>query len=95
MRPKSIFLTCAALLAIAIPAAASADPWDHDGWRDHEWRGHEWRENAWREHEWREHEAWAHRDRWGWYGPRCVIEDRGHYDWYGNFIHEPVRICWR
>ena len=35
MRLKSVCLAGAALLAIAIPAAASADPyWDHDdGWR--------------------------------------------------------------
>lgn len=88
---KSAILACAALLAVVVPTAALADPWDHDGWREHEWR-----ENAWRRHEWREHDAWEHRGGWGGYGgPRCTIEDRGHYDWYGNFIHEPVRICWR
>ncbi|HKT54073.1 MAG TPA: hypothetical protein VJP88_06445 [Caulobacteraceae bacterium] len=91
MRLKSILFACAALLTAAAPAAALADPWDHDGWREHEWR-----ENAWRRHEWREHEAWEHRGGWGWYGgPRCVVENRGHYDWYGNYVYQPVRICWR
>ena len=92
MRLKSVCLAGAALVAIALPAAASADPyWEHDGWR-----AHEWREDAWRDHEWREHAAWEHGPGWGWSGgPRCVIEDRGHYDWYGAYIHHPVRVCWR
>ena len=92
MRLKSVCLAGAALIAVVIPAAACADPyWDHDGWREHEWR-----ENAWRDREWREHEAWEHRAGWGDYGgPRCVIESRGHYDWYGNYVYQPVRVCWR
>lgn len=90
MRLKSVCLAGAALLAIAVPAAASADPWDHDGWREHQWREHQ----AWREHEWREHEAWEQRADW-YGGPRCVIEARGRYDGYGNYVREPVRVCWR
>lgn len=86
MRLKSICLAGATLLAVALPAAASADPyWDHDGWRAHEWR----------EHQWREHEAWERRG-WDWRdAPRCFVEDRGHYDWYGNYVYQPVRVCVR
>lgn len=84
MRLKSMCLAGATLLSLAIPAAASADP--YWGWRD-DWRRHEWRE-----HEWREHAAW---ERGAWYGgPRCVVEDRGYYDWYGRYVYRPVRICY-
>jgi hypothetical protein len=88
MRLKSLSFAAAGLLSIALPAAASADPyWVHDDWRRHEWREHEWRE-----HEWRDHHPWAD----GGYGPpRCFVEDRGYYDWYGRYVYRPVRICYR
>jgi hypothetical protein len=86
MNLKTICLAGATLLSLAIPAVASADPWDHDGWR--------WRE---REHyrEWQAHEAWEHGRPWGWYGPRCVVEDRGFYDGWGRYHPRPARICYR
>ena len=91
MRLNTVCLAGAALLSLAAPAAALADPWDHDGWRREAWREHEWRE-----HQWREHERWEHR-RWDarWYGPRCVVEDRGFYDGWGRWVYRPVRICYR
>ncbi len=93
MRLKSLCLAGATVLSLAVPAAASADPWD---WRDRDdWRRHEWREHAWREHEWREHERWERPWAWGGYGPRCVVEDRGYYDDWGRYIYRPVRICYR
>ena len=33
MRLNTVCLAGAALLSLAAPAAALADPWDHDGWR--------------------------------------------------------------
>ncbi|MDR3507225.1 MAG: hypothetical protein P4L64_04925 [Caulobacteraceae bacterium] len=92
MSIKSTVLAGAALLALAVPAAAMADPyWDRDG----DGGRHEWREHQWREHEWREHEAWEHRGegwRWG-YAPHCFIENRGYYTWYGEYEYRPVRVC--
>jgi hypothetical protein len=94
MRLKSVCFAGAALLSLALPAAASADP-DWGGRDPDDWRRHEWREHEWREHEWREHERWEHR-RWAWDGPpRCVVEDRGFYDDWGRWIYRPVRVCYR
>jgi len=89
MRLKSFCLAGAALISLAAPAAALADPWDHD-----DWRRHEWREQEWREHELREHARWEDGPR-GWYGPRCVVEDRGWYDGWGRYVYRPVRVCYR
>jgi hypothetical protein len=95
MRPKSVCLA-AALLSLAAPATALADPdWGRDAWRgpgwDHDsWRGREHHERAWREHEARPRPA-----AWGWYGPRCVVEDHGFYDWYGRYVPRPVQVCYR
>ena len=88
MGMKSIILAGATVLSLAAPAAALAQPyWGHgyhEGWRDRD---------DWRRHEWREHERWEHGG-WGWgYAPRCVIEDRGYYNWYGQYIYRPVRVC--
>jgi hypothetical protein len=96
MRLKSVCLAGATLLSLAVPAAASADP--YWGWRDgDDWRRHEWREHEWREHQWREHERWEHRPyAVSWYGaPRCVVEDRGFYDGWGRWVYRPVRACYR
>ncbi len=99
---KSIVLAAATVVSLAAPAAAKADPyWGHEGgyregWRDgedrreHEWREHEWREHGqWQRHEWRGHEAWEH----GGYGGRCFVERRGYYNWYGQYVSRPVRVC--
>jgi hypothetical protein len=60
MRLKKPLLAVAALVALAAPAAAFADPgWGPD---DGGWSRREWREHQWREHEWREHHGWD-RDR--------------------------------
>ncbi|MCI3180443.1 hypothetical protein C5708_09270 [Caulobacter sp. CCUG 60055] len=101
MGVRSIILGGAALLTLAAPMTALADPgWGgHDGWRD----------RGWREHEWREHERWERwrdrdRDRWRWrgyygypppvyYAPRCYIENQGYYNWYGEYVYRPVRVC--
>jgi hypothetical protein len=103
MRLKSVCLAAAALLSLAAPATALADPewgrdasrgpgWDHDGWRPHEHHEHAWRD----EHAWREHEPWARPAAWGGYGgPRCVVEDHGFYDWYGRYVPRPVQVCYR
>lgn len=96
MRLKSVCIAGATLLSLAVPAAASADP--YWGWRDHDdWRRQEWREHEWREHERREHQAYEDRG-WArdWYGaPRCFVEDRGWYDGYGRYVYRPVRVCYR
>jgi len=83
MQLKTLCLVGATLISLAVPAAASADP----HWRDRD---------DWRRHEWREHGRWDHRPwAWGWYGgPRCVVEPRGYYDWYGRYIYRPVRVCY-
>ena len=47
MRLNTVCLAGAALLSLAAPAAALADPWDHDGWRREAWREHEWRKAGW------------------------------------------------
>ncbi|MDR3511806.1 MAG: hypothetical protein P4L73_09235 [Caulobacteraceae bacterium] len=102
MSMKSILIAGAALVSLAAPAAAFADPYwgggDHGGYHDG-WRGGG---DGWREHEWREHEA---RERGGWgapaygygygwsYAPRCYVESRGHYTWYGEYVYQPVRVC--
>ncbi len=88
MNLKSIILAGATVLSLAAPAAMAQPYWApgyHEGWRD------DWRDD-WRRHEWREHERWEHRRGWG-YAPRCFIENRGSYDWYGNYVYRPVRIC--
>jgi hypothetical protein len=97
MSPKSVCLAAAALLCLAAPATALADPyWEHDGWRGHEGPGPEWRGHEWREHGWRDHDGWRGRPvPTAWYGPRCVVEDRGFYDWYGRYVPQPVRVCYR
>lgn len=114
MKRKTVCLAGAALVAIAAPAAALADPYwgGHDGWRAEAPNHQEWREHQWRDHEWREHRAWDHETRdhetwdheawerraaWGWDAPppRCVVETRGHYDWDGNYVYQPVRVCYR
>lgn len=88
MSLKSIVLAGATLLSLAAPAAAMAQPyWDHDrgyheGWRD--------RDDG-RRREWREHERWEHGG--GYYAPRCFIENRGYYNWYGTWVYRPVRVC--
>lgn len=89
MNVKSIVLAAATVLSLAAPVAAMAEPWDHDrgyheGWRDRD---------DWRRHEWREHERWEHRG-YGWgYAPRCWIENRGYYNWYGQYIYRPIQVC--
>ncbi|MFI4965037.1 MAG: hypothetical protein ACHP9T_06685 [Caulobacterales bacterium] len=101
MTVKSIVLAGATLLALAAPAAALADPeWGHDhgrhrGWGDgDERRGGEWRDRGDRRgDEWREREGWD-RGGYGWaYRPRCFIENRGFYNWYGAYVYRPVRVC--
>lgn len=100
MNLRSTVLIGATLLSLAAPLAAQADPeWgrgDHDGWREHDgWHDHEGRGHEWREHEWREHEGWEHRGYgYGWgYAPRCIIENRGYYTWYGEYVYRSVRVC--
>jgi hypothetical protein len=92
MTLKTIVLAGVTALTLAAPAVALADPdWgrdrgyhDHDGWRDRD---------GWRRHEWREHEAREHRGyTWG-YAPRCFVENRGYYTWYGDYVSRPVRVC--
>ena len=59
--PVTAALLAATLAAVALPAAASADPYWHGGGDGRGWdrdrggwdRGRDYRE--WREHEWREH----------------------------------------
>ena len=87
MNLKSIVLAGVTALSLAAPAAALADPWDHDrgyhdSWRDRDDRGR---------HAWREREAWEHRG-YGW-GRRCFVENRGYYSWYGQYVSRPVEVC--
>jgi len=102
MNLKPIILGLAGVLALSAPAAAFADPddWGHDHWGHDRgwhngWRKHEWRDHEWREREWREHRRWADRDdwRWGWDRPHCWIENRGYYNWYGEYVYRPVQAC--
>ena len=80
-------MLAATLAAVALPAAASADPywrggdgwhngWHDGGWdRDRDWRRAEWRAHEWREwraHEWREHHPY---DGYGGYA-RPYVEAR-------------------
>ena len=96
MNLKPILLGLAAVLALSAPAAAFAD--DDDWGHDHGWHNG-WRKHEWREHEWREHHHWADRDDWrgdwrgDWYRPHCWIENRGYYDWYGEYVYRPVEVC--
>jgi hypothetical protein len=93
MSVRSIVLAGATLLSLAAPAAAFAQPYwghDHGGYREG-WQGRD----GWRRHEWRERERWEHR-RYGYgygYGPRCFMARRGFYNWYGDYVYRPVRVC--
>jgi hypothetical protein len=84
MNLKSIALAGATLLTLAAPAAAVAQPyWGHDrGDYDRRWRDRD----DWRRSEWRD--DWRHG-----YGPRCVIENRSFYNWRGQYVYNPVRVC--
>jgi hypothetical protein len=84
MRLKSLALAAATVVSLAAPAAALAQP--YGGYHDH---------REWREHRryWRDHDRYAHRRYWR--GPRCRTEMRGHYNWRGDYVHRPVRICYR
>lgn len=99
-RKISLMLVGAAVLALAAPAVASADPWwghdgdHHEGWRDHD---------GWRDREaWRDHERWEHHGGyWGYggYAPppvyyrRCFIQNQGYYNWWGQYEVRAVRVC--
>ena len=89
MNLKSIALAGATLITLAAPAAAVAQPYwghdrgdyDRDRWRDRD---------DWRRHQWREHERWGYA--YG-YGQRCWVERRGYYNWYGDYVYRPIRVC--
>ena len=89
MTLKTLALAGATILSLAAPAVALADPWDHgrgyhEGWRDRDDQ---------RGHEWREHDRWEHRG-YGWgYGAPCWVENRGYYNWYGDYAYRPIRVC--
>jgi hypothetical protein len=92
MNLRSIVLAGATLIALAAPAAALADPeWGHDrGYQDRGYqdRGYQDRDD-WRRHEWREHEGWRG---YGW-APRCFLQNRGYYNWYGQYVSRRVEVC--
>jgi hypothetical protein len=87
MTLKSIALAGAALLSLAIPAVASAQPswggYDHDGWRRDNFRAYA---------DWGRGPRWDQGPRWG-YAPRCFVEPRAVYNGWGHYVVEPVRIC--
>jgi hypothetical protein len=96
VRLKPACLAAAALLSLAAPAVALADPhWEHGGPDHDEWRRQAWREHEWREHGRREPASWSYGGRgWG-PPPRCFIESRGAYAWDGGYAYRPVRVCYR
>ena len=81
--PVTAALLAATLAAVALPAAASADPYWHggygrDGGYDRGWdRGRDWRD--WRAHEWREHHRYGYgyggyyARPYGYYRPPVVV----------------------
>ena len=84
MTLKTIVLAGVTALSLAAPAAALAQPYgDYD-------RGYHDRDD-WRRHEWREREAWEHRG-YGW-DRHCFVERRGYYNWRGDYVSRPVRVC--
>lgn len=85
MNLKTIALAGVTLMSLAAPAAALADPrWDHD----RSYYDHDRYRDGWRRREWRDRDDW----RYG-YGPRCWIENRGYYNWYGDYVYRPIRVC--
>ena len=99
MTLKTIILagvTAASLTApLAVAGAASAQPyWDHDrGYEDRrdDWRRDEWRREHWRRNEYRAYDRWDGRYNRG-YG-RCFTEQRGYYNWRGDYVSRPVEVC--
>ncbi len=96
MNVKLIVLGLAGVLALSAPAAAFADPddWGHDRGRHEGWRDHEGRDHEWREHErWEHGDGWRRDGGWGWDRPRCWVENRGYYNWYGEYVYRPIQVC--
>ena len=97
MTLKKIVLAGVAVLSLAVPAAALAQPYDGrgDGWHEG-WRGDDWRRQDWRAHEWRDHAyggyGYGYNYGYGW-GPRCVVEHRGFYNAWGRYEPQDVRVC--
>ena len=92
MKLKTIILagmTAASLAApLAVAGAAMAQPyWDHDrGYQDRDGRRDDWRRG-----EYRAYDRWDGRYVRG-YG-RCFTEERGYYNWRGDYVRHPVEVC--
>jgi hypothetical protein len=108
MRLKTIILGAAAAIGVAAPAAALAEPYGgHDGGHYAEGARHDGgyrggygggyrddggRRDGYRNGDWRERTAWGYGG-WGYDGPRCFVENRGFYNWYGAYVSRPERVC--
>ena len=87
---KSIVLASATLIVLAAPAAALADPeWGHD-------RGYHERDYRRDRGDWRRSEYRAYDRREGRYDrgyARSFVENRGYYNWSGEYVSRPVEVC--
>ena len=87
MTRKGILIAAAAVIALAAPAIASADPWGGH------WGGHWGGRWAYGDRDFHGPDFRPIRT-WGWgYGPHCWIAPRGHYDYWGRWVVRPVEVC--